>query len=73
MVIITLAVGIYFRVVAVDYLTQQLIKKENISAAQGYIETVWRNDGSVVATIKDKSAEQLKTDPKIIHFAQETI
>ena len=63
----------YFRSVAVDYLTQQLIEKENISAAEGYIETVWRNDGSVVATIKDKSAEQLKTDPKIIHFAEETI
>ena len=63
----------YFRSVAVDYLTQQLIEKENIRAAEGYIETVWRNDGSVVATIKDKSAEQLKTDPKIIHFAEETI
>lgn len=72
-VIITLAAGMYFRVVAVDYLTQQLIEKNNISAAQGYIETVWRDDGSVVATIKDKSAEQLKTDQKIIHFAQETI
>jgi len=69
---ITTVAGASFRNTAVDYLTR-MIEKNNISIAEGYIATVWRDSGETIATIKSKSQEQIKGDQQIIRFAQETV
>jgi len=69
---ITFFAGESFQNSAIDYIIR-LSNNDNISNSQGYMETVWKDDGEVVATITTKTPEELKTDERILHFAQETI
>ncbi len=70
-VALTALAGNSLRNVAIDYLTS-ISTKNNVSIAEGYISVVWKHDGKIVATIKSKTPEQLRNDPDILHFSQET-
>jgi len=69
---VTFFAGEAFQSAAVDYITR-LNDKNNISISQGYIETIWRSNEDIVESIRTKTPEELKSDPRILYFAQSTI
>lgn len=72
MVVITIVAGFSFRGTAVDYLQQQ-IGKSNENIVEGYVSTIWKDNEHAIASIKEKTPEQLKKDQEILIFAQKTM
>jgi two-component system, cell cycle sensor histidine kinase PleC len=64
--------GIRLRDMAIDNMTK-MVERDNISRATGYISSVWKQQHGVTSRLSGSDLAQLKNDPQVAQFAQDTI